>query len=156
MIQSPQAMFPEMVDYAVETGIRIQQAMEGQGPYPLSDEQRTILRALWHCKGRERALPLSDLRARLTVEHKHTVSGRRIKNFIRALVVDFKIRVCASRQAPYGYYLPTQHEEICDTSLIYEHEVEELTRRVVSLRGKTFAAEMLEQLRKKVETEKIA
>ena len=114
--------------------------MSGEGPWPLTPLQRALLRILLFRVGARKAITLRDLIARLEQiadaqsagsPHGPMASEREIKDAIRSLVIDFKVRVGAtrSRQHP-GYYLITSAEEPRDTARPYVQEIKNLAQRV--------------------------
>jgi hypothetical protein len=155
MSDSRQLGFPELVDYERETLQQIQHLLYPSGqerpgitPLPLTEDQRRLLAVLRvHC-GRRSAIPLA------TICERTKLGEREVKNLMRSLVVDFKVRIGAARTQPYGYYLVTTAEEAREAAQVYESEIIELAKRVRVLRGKHFVAELLGQLRLENEQEK--
>lgn len=118
----------------------LQVLFNGAGPWPLNDEQRKVLSTLRFHVGEAAAIKGSELCRR------HDLSERQLKDVMRSLVVDFKIRIGASRQQPYGYYLVKTAEDAEHAAAPYEKEIRELARRVRVLRGQQFLAELCGQL----------
>jgi hypothetical protein len=152
---SPQLGFPQLVDYERETLQQIQhllypsgQEIPGVTPLPLTEDQRRLLIVLRSHSGRQRAIPLA------IICEQTKLGEREVKNLMRSLVVDFKVRIGAARTQPNGYYLITNAEEAREAAQVYESEIVELAKRVRVLRGKHFMAELLGQLRIANEQEK--
>ncbi len=109
--------------------------------WELTGLQRTILQRLVHRLGQSQAMPLKDLQL-ITGE-----SDRNIKEAIRGLVVDFRVRIGASRGEVNGYYLITSREEALATAQPYISEVRQLVRRIRVLLDPHDLAELAGQLR---------
>jgi len=92
--------------------------------------QRELLRILLFHPGAQRAVPLRDLMVKLDRVCKPIPTEREIKDAARSLVVDFKVRIGASRSKPFGYFLVTTAEEARETAHPYISEIRELARRV--------------------------
>jgi hypothetical protein len=58
------------------------------------------------------------------------------------LVVDFKVRIGASRSKPFGYFFVTTPQEARDAAHLYISEIRELARRVRVLLDPHDVAEM--------------
>jgi hypothetical protein len=153
---SVQLGFPELADFERETRQQIQDllfprlAKESARPVPLpaTKEQQKLLWILRSHFGRQRAIPLQQLC------EATEIGEREVKDQMRSLVVDFKVRIGAARTQPYGYYLVTTADEAREAAQVYESEIIELAKRVRVLRGKHFVAELLGQLRLENEQEK--
>lgn len=104
--------------------------MLGSGPWPATDLQRELLRILLYHSGAQRAIPLHALMVKLDRVIKPTPTEREIKDAIRSLVVDFKVRIGASRSRPFGYFFVTTPQEARDAANLYISEIRELARRV--------------------------
>lgn len=104
--------------------------MLGSGPWPATDLQRELLRILLYHSGAQRAIPLHALMVKLDRVVKPIPTEREIKDAIRSLVVDFKVRIGASRSKPFGYFFVTTPQEARDAAQIYISEIRELARRV--------------------------
>ena len=104
--------------------------MLGSGPWPATDLQRELLRILLYHQGAQRAITLQALMAKLERVVKAIPTERDIKDAIRSLVVDFKVRIGASRSKPFGYFFVTTPQEARDAAHLYIAEIRELARRV--------------------------
>lgn len=100
------------------------------GPWPLTTLQRELLRILLFHQGAQRAILLRDLMGKLHRATGVLPTEREIKDAARGLVVDFKVRIGASRSAHPGYYLITTAEEARDTAAPYISEIRKLAQRV--------------------------
>ena len=149
MPDDAQLGFPQLADFESESLKQINDLLYGKiAPFPLTQDQRRMLIALrFHC-GRERAVKLAELCEQLKLEE------RKVKDLMRSLVVDFKVRIGASRTKPYGYYLVTTAEEAKDAAAVYWSEVRELVKRARVLEDRHFVLERLGQLRTEIEEEK--
>jgi hypothetical protein len=100
-------------------------------PWPVTELQRQLLRILLFHPGAHKAIPLRDLMGKLDRAMNKTLpTEREIKDAIRGLVVDFKVRIGASRSQPFGYFLITTAKEALDTARPYISEIRELAARV--------------------------
>jgi hypothetical protein len=117
------------------------------GPWPLTDLQRELLRILVFHLGASRAIQLRDLMLKLQRIVKPLPTEREIKDAARSLVVDFKVRIGASRQRPAGYYLITNSQEARDAAQPYIAEIRHLAQRVRVLLDPHELAELAGQLR---------
>jgi hypothetical protein len=104
--------------------------MLGSGPWPATDLQRELLRILLYHSGAQRAISLGALIVKLSRVIKTVPTEREIKDAIRSLVVDFKVRIGASRSKPFGYFFVTTPQEARDAAHLYISEIRELARRV--------------------------
>jgi hypothetical protein len=104
--------------------------MLGSGPWPATDLQRELLRILLYHSGAQRAISLDALMVKLERFFVPVPTEREIKNAIRSLVVDFKVRIGASRSKPFGYFFITTPQEARDAAHLYISEIRELARRV--------------------------
>jgi hypothetical protein len=104
--------------------------MLGSGPWPATDLQRELLRILLYHSGAQRAISLHALMVKLERVVKPVPTEREIKDAIRSLVVDFKVRIGASRSKPFGYFFVTTPQEARDAAHLYISEIRELARRV--------------------------
>lgn len=86
--------------------------------------QRTILRRLLYAVGSANAVTLRKL---MDITGK---SDRDVKKAISSLVIDFKVRVGASRGENPGYYLITNRDEALATAQPYINEIKELYKRI--------------------------
>jgi hypothetical protein len=129
MIDDPQLGFAGMgLDPTPEAHAR--NVMLGAGPWPATDLQRELLRILLYHSGAQRAISLHALMVKLDRVLKPIPTEREIKDAIRSLVVDFKVRIGASRSKPFGYFFVTTPQEARDAAHLYISEIRELARRV--------------------------
>lgn len=143
-----QLQFEAFADREAEVLTQIGNLLLGKGPWPLTPEQKTLLYAMEFHIGRAKAVQLARL-CELT-----RLKDREVKNLMRSLVVDFKVRIGAARTEPYGYYLIVTADEAKEAAQVYESEIIELAKRVRVLRGREFVAELLGQIRMKLDEEK--
>jgi hypothetical protein len=108
----------------------VRSVMLGSGPWPATNLQRELLRILLYHQGAQRAITLHALMVKLDRVCKPIPTEREIKDAARSLVVDFKVRVGASRGKPGGYFLVTTAEEARDAASPYISEIRQLARRV--------------------------
>jgi hypothetical protein len=121
----------ESNDPAREARAHATRTLLGQaGPWQLNPLQRELLRILLFHQGAQRAITLRDLIGKLHRATGVLPTEREIKEAARGLVVDFKVRVGASRSAHRGYYLITTAEEARDTASLYVKEIRKLAQRV--------------------------
>lgn len=92
--------------------------------------QHRVLHILLIHQGAQRAICLRDLMGKLDRVITPLPTEREIKDAVRGLVVDFKVRIGASRSQPYGYYLITSTTEARDSARPYIQEIRELAARV--------------------------
>jgi hypothetical protein len=111
--------------------------MLGSGPWQATDLQRELLRILLYHSGAQRAISLHALIVKLERVSSSSVNlitpiptEREIKDAIRSLVVDFKVRIGASRSKPFGYFFVTTPQEARDAAHPYISEMRELAKRV--------------------------
>jgi hypothetical protein len=129
MTDDPQLGFAGMgLDPTPEAHAR--NVMLGAGPWPATDLQRELLRILLYHSGAQRAISLHDLIVKLSRLMTPLPTEREIKDAIRSLVVDFKVRIGASRSKPFGYFFVTTPQEARDAAHLYISEIRELARRV--------------------------
>jgi hypothetical protein len=100
------------------------------GPWQATDLQRETLRILLYHPGAQRAITLHALMVKLDRVCKPIPTEREIKDAVRSLVVDFKVRIGASRSKPSGYFLITTAEEARDAAHPYISEIRQLALRV--------------------------
>lgn len=117
------------------------------GPWPLTELQREMLRILLFHQGAHAAIPLRDLMGKLDRILTPIPTEREVKEAARGLVVDFKVRIGASRSGRVGYYLITSSEEARDSARPYISEIRQLARRVRVLLDPHDYAELAGQLR---------
>jgi hypothetical protein len=117
------------------------------GPWPVTELQREVLRVLLFHQGALNAICLRDLMGKLDHVLTPIPTEREIKDAVRGLVVDFKVRIGASRSRPAGYFLITSSEEARDSALPYISEIRQLARRVRVLLDPHDLAELAGQLR---------
>jgi hypothetical protein len=116
------------------------------GHWPLTNVQRELLRILLFHLGAKQAIPLRVVMGKLGNVLNMAPNEREIKDAARGLVVDFKVRIGASRTEPSGYYLITNSEEARDTARPYIEEVKKLLQRVRVILDPHDLAEMAGQL----------
>jgi hypothetical protein len=100
------------------------------GPWQATELQRQVLHVLLFHQGAQRAISLHDLMVKLHRVCKPIPTEREIKDAIRSLVVDFKVRVGSSRSRPFGYFLVTTPQEARDAAHPFISEIRELARRI--------------------------
>lgn len=100
------------------------------GPWPVTELQRQVLHILLFHQGAQHSVILRDLMVKLGRVCKPAPTERDIKNAVRSLVVDFRIRIGASRGKPFGYFLVTTAQEARDAAHPYIEEIRQLARRV--------------------------
>jgi hypothetical protein len=108
--------------------------------WELTGLQRVVLGRLLNRLGAHNAMPLREL---LLITGS---DAREIKDAIRSLVVDFKVRVGASRGDTPGYYLITSSDEARTTVQPYISEIRQLVRRIRVLLDPHDMAELAGQL----------
>ncbi|ABF42383.1 hypothetical protein Acid345_3382 [Candidatus Koribacter versatilis Ellin345] len=139
-------MFP---DHAAEAERRIHEVLTGNKPWPLPNEARAVLRILRDHKGARNAISIAAL------TEKTGLDAREVKEQVRSLVVDFKLKICGSRVQPYGYYVATSSEEIeAGIRPLYGEGVS-LFRRVRALGGDQAVKEMEGQIRAALDQEAV-
>lgn len=116
-----------------------------RGPWPISDDQRKILRNLKYYKGAERTLAISWIQEHLRL------APRAIKAAMKSLVEDFGVPIGASRQEPYGYFLIITPEDLEQALRPLQNEITSLARRVRTLAGAQRVAEIFGQVRAEME-----
>jgi hypothetical protein len=100
----------------------------GAGDRPeISAEARELLVILQKHMGLSNAIWISRLAERLGL------SPREVKAAARELVVKLKLPVVGSRQAPYGYYLAINAEELRHARNVLRSEIRALTVRLIAL-----------------------
>jgi hypothetical protein len=100
------------------------------GPWKPTELQRQLLHILLYHLGAQQAIPLHALMVKLDRVLKPAPSEREIKDAMRSLVVDFRVRIGASRSKPNGYFLITTTEEARDAAHLYISEIIHLAQRV--------------------------
>jgi ERCC4-type nuclease len=75
------------------------------------------------------------------------LSDRAVKDAVRSLIVDFKVRIAGSRQEPYGYYLVMTAEEARAAASPLVHEALDLLQRAEVLTDEHFITEQNGQMR---------
>jgi hypothetical protein len=129
MINDPQLGFAGM-GLEPTPDAHARNVMLGSGPWPATDLQRELLHILLYHQGAQRAISLHDLMVKLERIVKNTPTEREIKEAVRSLVVDFKVRIGSSRSKPFGYFFVTTPQEARDAAHLYISEIRELARRV--------------------------
>lgn len=136
-------------DRALEIDRRIDELLYTQDlkPFPITKQQREILRLMkWH-KGIDRSLTIAVLSGKLSL------SERKIKDAVRGLVVDFGVPIMGLRRAPYGYFVAVNFEEISEGMSTLKSEIVEIARRVRAVEGSNYLKEMLGQVAAELEQE---
>jgi hypothetical protein len=108
--------------------------------------QRHLLRVLIFHIGLHWAVPVRSLMITLRNAMKRNPTEREIKDAVRSLVVDFKLRIGASRSDPPGYYLISNADEAKAAAQPYISEIRNLVRRVRVLLDPHQLAELAGQL----------
>lgn len=111
------------------------------GPWPLTDECKAVLGVLIYHKGAASAIQIKE------ISEYTKLSDRAVKDAVRSLIVDFKVRIAGSRQEPYGYYLVMSAEEARAAAAPLIHEGIELFKRAGILTDKVFISEQQGQTR---------
>jgi hypothetical protein len=110
-------------------------------PWPLTPEQKKVLGLLIYHKGAAAAIQIKEISAFTKL------GDRAIKDAVRSLVVDFKVRIAGSRQEPYGYYLVMTAAEAIAAAAPLIHEIQELALRAGVLTDEVFISEQQGQMR---------
>lgn len=143
------ASTPQLGLHLDDADSRIAELLRGSDAsgFPLPEFERHLLGILAKRRGAENAIQVKDLAVRLDV------SEREIKGMVRTLVVDFGVRIGASRGSssrtgtqPAGYYIAIRPQEIAATRHAYVSEIRALAKRIKVLEGPQFAAELFGQL----------
>lgn len=116
------------------------------GPWTITGLQRELLRILIFHLGAHRAISLRDVAGKLG-SIRPLPTEREIKDAARSLVVDFKVKIGASRKSPVGYYLITSTEEARAAAQPLVAEIVHLAQRVRVLLDPHDFAELAGQLR---------
>jgi hypothetical protein len=93
-------------------------AGEVGGPWPLTGRDPKVLGVLIYHKGAASAIQIKEISAYTKL------SDRAVKDAVRSLIVDFKVRIAGSRQEPYGYYLVMTADEAAPRAAPLIHEIE--------------------------------
>ena len=117
--------------------------------WPISDDERRLLNLLRAHRGRDRAIPLGYACERLRL------TPRVVKDLVQDLRLNFRVQVCASRDANAGgYYLATTLEEVTESTEQMWNQAITMFRVCAAMRGPQHdIAEMLGQLRIELEKE---
>ena len=117
--------------------------------WPISEDQRDLLRLLKGYRGRDRAIALGYVCERLKL------TPRIVKDLVQDLRVNFHVQICASRDANAGgYYLATCEAEILESISQMWHQAITMLRVCRAMRGPQHElAELLGQLRIDLERE---
>jgi hypothetical protein len=116
-------------------------AGQANAPWPLTEECRKVLGLLIYHKGAASAIQIKEISAYTKL------SDRVVKDAVRSLIVDFKVRIGASRGKVAGYYLVMTAEEAEQSARALVHEIRELARRVRVLTDGVFISEQNGQMR---------
>jgi hypothetical protein len=121
-------------------GERVHAALTGHGPWELSQRQRQLLELLRGRQGRLLAVPISELCERLGR------TPRGIKADVRALVMDFRLAIVASRDGETGgYFFAVTPEERFTFSEQYIQEGRKLFARAAIIRNEFDITKLLGQ-----------
>jgi predicted ArsR family transcriptional regulator len=112
-------------------------------PFPITDEQRALLRILSGHKGAAFAITIAELLKLSSLSH---LDARAIKLAARGLVVDYGLPVVGMRRPPYGYYLAITPDELAEAIRPLIGEIKQIARRVRALQGSDYVREMLGQI----------
>jgi hypothetical protein len=118
------------------------------GPWQLWSNEMQLLRMLREHKGAENPLQLNTIAIQLGM------SPRDIKSAVKSLVEDFKLPIGGSRQKPFGYFLIVSGEDLEAALRPLVHELQSIARRVKALTGEQRMAEIFNQARLALESEK--
>jgi hypothetical protein len=145
----PDGLFTTFADRVVR---RVEEADANQNcKWPLSEDQRTLLRLLRPRLGRDKALPLGDLCERMKL------TPRSVKDLVQDLRLNFGIQIGASRDSNAGgYYLISSEEESIESTTQLLHQAITMLEVVRVMRGHQNILELLGQLRLKYEKENVA
>jgi hypothetical protein len=110
-------------------------AGEEGGPWPLTAECKAVLGVLIYHKGAASAIQIKE------ISEYTKLSDRAVKDAVRSLIVDFRVRIAGSRQEPYGYYLVMTADEARAAAAPLIHEGIELFKRAGILTDKVFISE---------------
>lgn len=122
-------------------------------PFPITDEQRALLRILSGHKGAASAITIAELLKLQSLSH---LDPRAIKLAARGLVVDYGLPVVGMRRPPYGYYLAITPEELAEAVRPLIGEIVQISRRVRALQGSEYVHQMLGQIPMKLDEEEQA
>jgi hypothetical protein len=111
------------------------------GPWPITPELKKVLGLLIYHKGAAAAIQIKEISAYTKL------SDRAVKDAVRSLIVDFKVRIAGSRQEPYGYYLVMTAEEARAAASPLVHEALNLLQRAEVLTDEHFITEQNGQMR---------
>jgi hypothetical protein len=150
---STQLLIPQCADFDREINQQFERIVHNDnGPLPLCDEQKAILRILNRHRGAERPIPLAALveEASLMLSRQRnrtvTLSRRTVEDYVASLVKIFRVRIGSSRGKNNGYYWIRTPEELDRTTRLYTGEIRELALRVRALNGDQYVAELFGQM----------
>lgn len=107
-------------------------------PWPLTEDQRVLLRMLkWH-KGEQRPIRIAVIQGKLSL------TDREIKEAVRSL--DYGLPIVGLRRPPYGYFVAITPEEVAEAVRPLRNEVLQIARRIRALRDSDYLREMLGQI----------
>jgi hypothetical protein len=108
--------------------------------WPISEDQRTLLRLLKPRQGRDRAIALGDLCERMRV------TPRIVKDLVQDLRLNFGVQIGASRDSQAGgYYLIATEAESVESTTQMLHQAITMLEVVRVMRGHATVLEMLGQ-----------
>ncbi|HKV94925.1 MAG TPA: hypothetical protein VJW20_20435 [Candidatus Angelobacter sp.] len=129
MTESVQLSFSGMTAES-DPSIYARNVMLGRcGPWPPTRLQCELIKQLLLHQGAQNAISLRDLMGKLQRVNP-APNERQIKEAVHSLVVDFKVRIGASRSEPAGYFLITSIDEARKAARPYIAEIRELAKRV--------------------------
>ncbi len=111
-------------------------------PWPITPEQRRVLEYMSYHQGRERVMALGELAERLRV------TPRTIKELVQDLRLNFRVAICASRDANAGgYFLAATYAEVEESIAPMLHQAVTMLRVCQAMRGSESSVhELLGQL----------
>ncbi len=121
--------------------LRIHEVLIGRGPWEPSERQRRVIECLRGRQGRNLAMPIGDLVAKLGI------TPREIKQIVRDLVMGFGLAIVASRDSEDGgYFFAVTAEERISGTADYVKEIVALAERVRIIRNLPTLGELYGQL----------
>ncbi|HZU33148.1 MAG TPA: hypothetical protein VFB79_18680 [Candidatus Angelobacter sp.] len=124
------------------------------GPFPLTALQSRVLGLLLSHQGAKNAIPLRDVVGKLRARYSKNYSERQVKEAVRGLTVDFRVRIAAPRTGKTGYYLVTTSAEARAAARPYIAEGIKLFQRARVLLDQHDVAELDGQIRLLLEGKK--
>ena len=109
--------------------------------HPPSEHEREIAALLMaKHQGRENPLPISEICERLNINQ------RQAKAIIEALIIDFGMKIGASRGTPYGYFVIVDKQDQEAATRGYRRQILAMWRRLRMLENPHAMAELHGQL----------